>query len=205
MKLNEYIELFKKYYDKKLFTLNDLSIITEIPKNILMVELNRLIKKNLLERVTKNVYINPFNKPTIEEIAMFLKFPSYISMEYCLFIQNVMSQAVYSITLITTLSPYEFIYKNYSFEYHHIKKEFFFGFFEFQPNIYYAYPEKALLDLIYIRFIKGKINKYYIESLINDLYLSELDINRLKIYANKMNMEKYLKEFRIFDLIKLKW
>lgn len=103
MKLNEYIELFKKYFDKKIFTLNDLSIITGIPKNILGVELNRLINKNLLERVTKNVYINPFNKPTIEEIAMFLKFPSYISMEYALFIQNVMSQAVYSVTLITTL------------------------------------------------------------------------------------------------------
>lgn len=30
-----------------------------------------------------------------------------------------------------------------------LKKDFFFGYFEYQPNIYYAFPEKALLDLIY--------------------------------------------------------
>ncbi|MGB9749944.1 MAG: type IV toxin-antitoxin system AbiEi family antitoxin domain-containing protein [Caldisericia bacterium] len=204
MKLNEYLEFFKKYYYKKLFTLNDISIVTGISKKILSVELNRLVKKNLIERISKNIYINPFNKPSIDEISMFLKYPSYISMEYALFIQNIMSQALFSVTLITTQYPYEFHYGNYSFEYHHIKKELFFGYYELQPNIYYAYPEKALLDLIYIRYKKGKTPKIILESLINDLYLNEMKKEMLIEFANRMKIINVVNEFKIFEQIKIK-
>ncbi|HQL67351.1 MAG TPA: hypothetical protein PK151_07405 [Caldisericia bacterium] len=190
MKLEEYLEFFKKYYYKKLFNLNELHSLTNIPKNILTVELNRLVEKKIVERVTKGVYVNPFNKPSIEEISMFLKFPSYISMEYALFVQNIMSQAVYTLTLITTLTPYEYQFKNYSLEYHQIKKEFFFGYYESSPKIYMAYPEKALLDIIYIRYKKGKMDKYIFESFLSDLYLSELNEKKVVEYAEKMGFKK---------------
>jgi len=45
MKLEKYLEFFKKYYYKKLFNLNELHSLTNIPKNILTVELNSWLKK----------------------------------------------------------------------------------------------------------------------------------------------------------------
>jgi len=60
-----------------------------------------------------------------------------------------------------------------------IKKEFFFGIMRCSPKFNMAYPEKALLDIIYIRYKKGKMDKYILESFLSDLYLSELNEKNL--------------------------
>ena len=192
MKLKEYLNLFKKYINKKIFTINEISTLTNIDKKTLSVELNRLVKDGVIERVSKGIYINPLNKPTIEELASFLKYPSYISMEYALFVENILPQAVYVVTLITTSYPYVYHYKDYTFEYHHINKEFFFGFYKESSGTYLAYPEKALLDLIYIRYKKGRMSLERLESFIDDLYLEEIDKNRLLKWGEIMGMLPFL-------------
>lgn len=103
---------------------------------------------------------------------MVLRYPSYLSMEYALSRHGVLSQRVYTLTLITTKLPYTYVRDKATYEYHQVKRSFFFG-FEDEDGVMMGTPEKALLDLIYIRM--RDMNEEALRSLIDDMYLEELD------------------------------
>lgn len=185
MKIDEWLNFFKKHNQKTIFTLSDLSQLTGIKKSVLSVELNRLIKSNLIQRTSQDFYENPFNQPTIEEIAMVKRYPSYLSMEYALSKQGILSQRAYTLTLVTTKLPIVYKTKDATFEYHQITRTLFWG-YKKQGLIQIAEPEKAILDLIYIRNFKTKetsIND--IKSMIDDMAFDEIDKNKLIKYSKK--------------------
>jgi len=199
MKIDEWLNFFRKHKQKTVFTLADLSQLTGIKKNILSVELNRLTKSNLLQRAAKDFYENPFNPPTIEETAMVKRHPSYLSMEYALSQQGILSQRACTLTLITTKIPRIYKTKDITLEYHQISRTLFWG-YKKQGIIQIAEPEKALLDLIYIRNLKNKEMKINdLKSMINDMNLEELDKNKLIEYSKKYpkNMQKILQSIGI--------
>jgi len=191
MKVNEWLDFFKNNSEKKLFSLSDLSQLTGINKPSLSVQLSRLTKKNIIKRASKDWYENPFNNPTNEEISMVIRYPSYISMEYLLSKKNILSQAVQTYTLITTKLPYTYQKKDKTFEYHQIGKNLFFGYVK-ENKITLAEPEKALLDIIYIRYLKNNEFSFNsIKSLIDDMAIEEINLKKLDRYSNifgrKMN------------------
>jgi len=198
MKIDEWLDFFKKNKQKTLFTLSDLSQLTGIKKNVLSVELNRLVNSNIIKRITNGFYENPFNPPDIEEIAMIKRYPSYLSMEYALSKEGILSQRTYTITLITTKLPITYKTKDAVLEYHQIKRKLFWG-YKKQKEILIAEPEKALLDLIYIRYIKNKeFTKNDLESILSDMTLGEIDNKKFTKYSNKFPKQirdiiKYLK------------
>ncbi|HEC87730.1 MAG TPA: hypothetical protein ENI52_00255, partial [Thermoplasmata archaeon] len=155
MKVDEWFEFFKKYKEKKLFSFTDILQLTGGDKPKIYVELSRLVKSGIVNRVAKNWYENPFSPPSKEEIAMVLRYPSYLSMEYSLSKQGILSQMVYTLTLVTTKLPYTYKTSKAVYEYHQINKNLFWG-YKREGNILSAEPEKALLDLIYIRYAKNR-------------------------------------------------
>lgn len=183
MRLAEWMRFFQERRSKKLFSLADLSQMTDMEKPSLLVQLSRLEKSGLIERAARGWYKNPFSPPTPEEIAVTIRFPSYISLEYALARHSVLSQFPYTVTLVTTRLPYVLHTKQMVYEYHQISRRLFWG-YRLHAGIPVAEPEKALLDLIYIRHLRTRaLTARDLASLLDDMYLEELDSQKLADYA----------------------
>jgi len=185
MMVDEWLDFFKKNVNNKLFSLADLIVLTGEKRSTISVQLSRLVNSGILDHPVRGWYVNPFRPPNDEELAMVIRHPSYLSMEYVLSKDGILSQNVFTYTLVTTKLPYTHRSKNNIFEYHQIKRSLFWGYFK-DGSVLFAEPEKALLDLIYIRFARGKKgDRVMIDSLIDDIYLEEMDREKLFSYSEK--------------------
>ncbi len=183
MKVDDWIDLFRENRNKRLFSLSDLVLLTGDDRSSLSVQLSRLVRSGMIERPIRGWYSNPLAPPTEEELAMVVRRPSYLSMEYGLARRGILSQAIHVYTLVTTRLPYTFRSGPRVLEYHQVKKDLFWG-YEREGNVLVAEPEKALLDLIYVRFVRGRsMGRGALDSLIDDMYLEDLDDGRLSRYA----------------------
>jgi len=187
VKVDEWLNFFKNNKKKKLFSLSDLAQLTGENKSSLSVQLTRLVKTNVISRIAQMWYENPFATPSIEETAMVIRYPSYLSLEYALSKQGILSQTVHTLILVTTKLPYTYKTSKAVYEYHQIKKSLFWG-YKREGTVLTAEPEKALLDLIYIRCIRNReMNQDNLASLVNDMDLSELERKRLHRYAERFS------------------
>ncbi len=185
MKVDEWLQFFTKHREKKLFSLADLAQLTAIEKVSLSVQLTRLVNANVIRRSAHDWYENPFNPPTPEEVAMVLRYPAYLSLEYALSKQGVLNQVAQVLTLITTKLPYTYQTTQAVYEYHQLHPTLFWGYHR-QGAILLAEPEKALLDLIYIRYSKNKeITRSGIASLIDDMAVDGFSRQKLQRYARQ--------------------
>jgi hypothetical protein len=120
------------------------------------VFLTRALKNGLVERIARGVYVNSFlkNRPAIEEVACFLRTPSYISCEWALNRHGILLQSPVVCTVLTlgtaVGSSRNVRYGGTTIEFSHITPCLFSG-FETREGFNLALPEKALLDTIYLR------------------------------------------------------
>jgi len=168
-----------KEIDKSYYTLADLSKIYSGKKESLKVLLSRLTKKKRILRLKRDIYILPENFSQIEKIANQIYFPSYLSFESALSYFGILSQIPYTLTFVTSLKTKKITLLNTPIEYCQIKKELFFGYF-LKDGLYIAFPEKALLDILYfVSLGKLKIN------------LKNIDLSRIK----KKKLFRYLDKY----------
>ncbi|MBU0498161.1 MAG: hypothetical protein KKC68_06355 [Candidatus Thermoplasmatota archaeon] len=187
MKIDEWLHFFKQHQEKKIFSLADLIQITGQNKPSLTVQLTRLVNANILARITRGLYANPFTTPSLEEAAMIIRYPSYLSMEYALSKHGILSQTVYTITLVTTKLPYTYKTNQTLYEYHQINRSLFWG-YQQQGTVLTAEPEKALLDLIYLRNIRTTtLTTVGLASLVHDMAIDELNKKKLIKYSKKFS------------------
>jgi len=158
-----------------LFRYEDAAKFTENPN----VFLTRALKAGYVIRIVRGVYYNTFKgAPLVEEVACYLRTPSYISCEWALNYHNVILQ-VPTVCSVITLSTSvgersKVYYKEVVIEYSKISEKLFFG-FESGKGFNIATPEKAVLDTIYLR---GHI------PFIGELELANLDMLKLKEFSN---------------------
>ena len=185
MKVDAWLKIFKQNRQKKLFSLSDINQLVDESRENIAVELTRLVKKEVISRITRGWYTNPFNLPSYEEISMILRVPCYLSMEYALSRYGTLSQRAVTFTLITTQKPYIYKKGKEVYEYHQIKRSLFWGYKQ-DRDILIAEAEKALLDLIYIRMIHSKqVSIEQFSSLLDDMYKEDFNKNKLKKYAKQ--------------------
>jgi predicted transcriptional regulator of viral defense system len=134
------------------------------------VQISRWVGQHKLIQLKRGIYVltEPYRKIEIFEpfIASILKKPSYISMEKALEYHNLIPEAVTIYTSVTTKRPGKIFSEIGIFDYRHIKTSLFWGYDSISVHnqvAFIAFPEKALLDLIYLR--SGKISKDYLEEL----------------------------------------
>lgn len=105
--------------------------------------------------VTKTFLDRNMNEPGyIELVANKLVMPSYLSLEYVLQRNNLLTEATFTISSVTLKSTRQFSNRLATFSYRTIKKDFYFGFEKrnFGRNsIFIARPAKALFDYLYFR------------------------------------------------------
>lgn len=175
------LELLKrlKTIEKPFFSTSDLEKITGLNKASLKVNLSRLCKKGLINRISKGIFILPENLDKIPEIANQLYDPSYLSFESALSRYGILSQIPYTITFATTKRSKRIVLFKTEVEYHQLKPSLFTGFLK-EGNLFIAYPEKALLDQFYL-VSKG----------MTTLSFKELDFGQI-------NKSKFIKLSKIF-------
>lgn len=173
----------------------------------LKVQISRWEKSGKLLQLKRGIYLlsEPYRKVEVFEpyIASILMKPSYISMEKALEFHNLIPEAVPVYTSLTTKRPAKFINKVGIFEYHYIKSPLFWGYDSVAVNkqtAFVASPEKALLDLFYIKGLN--VSQDYITELrLQDL--GKINTEKLSSYAVKFNkpgvlrITKILKEYII--------
>ncbi len=145
------------------------------------VFLTRALKRGLVTRLTRGVYLNSRLKaePPLEEAACFVRTPSYVSAEWALHLHGVILQAPTVCTVLTLSTAVgvtrNLVWRGVAIEYSHISEQLYFG-FEAREGFNLALPEKALLDAIYYR---EKV------PFADELEWQELDPERLRMMAQR--------------------
>jgi predicted transcriptional regulator of viral defense system len=120
------------------------------------VFLTRALKRSLIERLSRGVYINSGIKgmPQIEEAACFIRSPCYISCEWALNYHGITIQAPTICTVLTLSTAVgesrRLVWKGIGIEFSRIADRLFTG-FTLHDGFFMATQEKAILDTIYLR------------------------------------------------------
>ena len=181
MKIQEWLEFFKKFKNISIFHINHLKLLTKADAHSLRVALSRLDGNKIVKRICRGFYANPFNLPTLEEIAGRIYEPSYISLESALSNYGILSQIPTVLTCVTTRLPRVFKTSFGIIEYRQIRPGLFWGYVKKRSH-FIAEPEKALLDYLYL----SKDKKFKLSL----LGLEGVNIKKTEKYAKKMNMKK---------------
>jgi len=154
--------LFEKNLKEKglvIFSPLDVRRIFGVSKVAATFLLYRYTKKGFIKRLKKGIYtLYDTSVPDIY-LANKLCEPSYVSLEFALSFHRVIPETVYEITSITTRPTKQFNALGKTFSYHRIKKEAFTGYSAYRQNNtseLIADPEKAFVDLTYLRLKKSK-------------------------------------------------
>lgn len=189
MSTHDYLNLLSTYKQKKVFRTVDFATLLHRNMATVRVELSRLVAQGMLDRVIKGFYLNPYNLPTQEELAMVLRSPAYVSMESALARQGILSQSPFTLTLVTTAATGTIMAQATRFEYHHVQPSWFTGYSQ-MDDCSMAEPEKALCDLVYLRYSKRReLSEERMRSLLDDMDLTMLHKTPLRRYARLMHLE----------------
>lgn len=163
---------------KAFFTISDLEKITGLDRNSLYISVNRWVKKGILERAGRNIYVVGGEPVRLETVAGQAYFPSYLSFESALSRFGVLNLVPYSLSFATTRKTKSVTLLERRVVYRHLKQELFFG-FTHEEGLYVAEPEKALLDIVYL----SSLGKAGIPS--EELDLRSLSEKTLREYAGQ--------------------
>ncbi|MDR3169652.1 MAG: hypothetical protein LBU27_08165 [Candidatus Peribacteria bacterium] len=128
--------------------------------------------------------------------------PSYLSLEYVLFENHILTENVYTFTLVTTKKTAEFTNHFGTFTYRSIKPAFFGEYEIIKVNgllVYKASPEKALFDYLY--FQRGIV---FTESYFQELRLNidNVDFDKFAQLVKKYPSKKLEKCFTYLQKIR---
>lgn len=121
------------------------------------------------------------------EIAGRIYRPSYISMQTALSHYQIIPEAVYGITSVSTRRTYEFETPLARFTYRTLRRRLFFGYLIIEHGGKMARPEKAILDFFYL---KPQINSH------EDFLSVRFDVAALNELLDRTRLSSYLKRFK---------
>jgi len=166
-------------------------------KNGIIIPLKKgkyILKSRFEKEENKDMYL--------EYLANKIYEPSYVSGEYVMSKYNLLTEAVYGISSITTKKTKTFENQIGRFNYYTVSLRLFFGFEItkfYSANIMMAKKSKAVFDYLYLRFLKN--------SLISEKSIQELRINWENLNKKEFKeIEKYakiVKNNRILEVISL--
>ena len=181
MKLEDWLEFFRRYKKCQVLHFNHFRVLTEMSPHSLRVALKRLAERKIIQRICRGFYANPFNPPALEEISAVLCKPSYISLESALCQHGILSQIPYILTCITTQLPRKFETSFGRIQYRQLKKGYFFGFYQ-EGAYFLAEPEKAVVDFLYLN------KKEDLEGILVEWDVEKLNYPKLRSYASELHL-----------------
>ena len=179
MDYTRFLEIEKLYFSHE-----DVAELLKIKKESAAVLCTRYVKKGLLTRLKRDLYVRTetlarLGVMDLFQIANFLQIPSYISLMTALSHYGVTTQVqrgfVESVSIKRTK---EFIRRGIAFRYLKVGAALYGGFVK-DRGVFVASPEKALIDSIYL----ATMGRYTLD--VASLDLSKLDREKLnQLVAN---------------------
>jgi len=165
------IELLKtlQKINKPFYTIADMEKITALPRESLYVALRRWEVGGIIERVAQGIYVPMGSNISLENVAVQLYIPNYLSFESALTKHGILNLIPYTLTFATTRKTKKYTLQKQKIEFRQISSELFFG-YEMMNGIYIASSEKAFMDQVYF-VLRGKTT----------LDFDELDTKKLSI------------------------
>lgn len=172
--LVQMLNRFAKMHRKRIFLLREIAALAGESRAAVGMSLLRAEAKGLVFRVGR-YWVNHMDPPTLTDIAFVLRSPSYVSFESALYHHGILTQSPRGgLTLASSGRPQRWQTPLGTIEAIHLQTPLFFGF----SKVRIADPEKAFLDLIYIRSRKG-----FRPLIAEDLDLALLNPKKLKSYT----------------------
>jgi len=170
-----------------LFTLTDFNQLFNISnQQTLYKKIARLEEKKIIQKLIKGKYRFLFRPVNDFLTANFLYQPSYVSLESALSFYGIITGFPYQITSMAIKKTKTIEIDHQEFKYSRIANHLFWG-YEKQEGFLLAEREKALLDYIYLG-VKGLRTLSF-----DEMELSDIDTNKLVIYAKRFNNRKIMK------------
>lgn len=147
-------------------------------------------QRGLIIRLANNFYIpakKHIDSNALKSIACKIYEPSYIGLQSALAWHNLIPEAVFQTTAVTTRRNKRFATPVGSFHYRSIKREYFFGIALIdtgQTQFHISDPEKTLLD--YFHFVRGSDQRDTIEEM-------RLNFEEINSTINWPRMDRYLR------------
>jgi predicted transcriptional regulator of viral defense system len=165
-------------------------------------QLSDWTRANKVIQLRRGIYTLPNQNPHPFVVANHLVPGSYVSLQMALAYYHLIPEHVAVVTSVTTQRPGQYENKFGRFTYRHIQPSLFYGLerrlLAKGEYAYVALPEKALLDLIYLR-PQGD-STAYIESLrLQNLEI--LDLERLHRLAERAGKPKLNRAARVIERI----
>ncbi len=161
--------------NKDYYSLQDLKKITGLGPKPMQIRLNRLVKAQVLVRLSRGMYVLPGRIAGAESAANNAVYPSYISFQYALAKLGIISEVPYIMEFATTKSTRKRKIGSVEAVYRKLKKELFFG-YSIKNGLFAAEPEKAFLDTMYMK-----------------LYGKEAGFDPAKVDFKKLDKKKLVK------------
>ncbi len=168
--------LTKEIYNSNisLFDLKTLRDLLQVKKEATLFSIiKKLIKVGVLIKIERGKYLVKDVEVNDFTLANFLYQPSYISFETALNFYGILSQFPYEISSVTPRKTFKKEFEKKVFTYSKIKKELFYG-YENKNKFLIAFPEKALLDQLYL------VSKGQKSIELEELNLEKINIDRVK-------------------------
>jgi len=163
----------------RILTLQALSLASGLREEATRKALRRLEMKGYVRRLGKTLYINSLFPPTLEEVAMVLGRPCYISFESGLERHGLIAQIPLVLTCASAVESGRRETHVGEIVFHRLRPSLFFGYTP-TDGILYAEPEKALLDFVYISLkTRGGLPA------LDELAWERLDYNKLEAWAQR--------------------
>ncbi|MBI5356051.1 hypothetical protein HZB78_00365 [Candidatus Collierbacteria bacterium] len=177
MKIDVFLKTIKEF-PKPFYKLVDFEKIFHQNKITIQKSIERLIRVGVVDRLIKDVYILTDKSVDLTSIASALYQPSYLSFESVLFKHGIINQPPFGATFATARRSKKLDLSNGEFWFSQIKPALWWG-FELQDGIYAAVPEKAIVDMLYLRSLGQRLFD------TDEWYLKSVDKKLLKSYLQK--------------------
>ena len=152
--MSKLLTIIKKI-PKTPLTFRDIAGATSMNTNTLRVSLHRLMKHGDLISLRKGLYSLADKDMDIERIAAEMCYPSYFSCEWALAHHGLIHQIPYRLELMTPKRSRTLSIGSKEISVHHLKMDLFWG-YEITDGIWMATPEKAIIDILYLRRLGKK-------------------------------------------------
>lgn len=166
--------------------------------------LNEWKEKGYIKKVIKGYYIfadRALNEKVLFEIANRIYSPSYVSFEMALAYYGLIPESVYGITSASTRKTSHFKTPIGEFIYRTISAKLYFGFDFIKNNEKFfklASPEKALLDLFYIKTELCDAASFEGLRINREVFFNLMDHGKINSYLGvygKVSLSRRIKDF----------
>lgn len=171
-------------FGKNILNVSDLEKILEINESSgLRTVISRLVKRGVLTKLGNNGIYSVYGRLVVsQEAAGQIYYPSYISCRTALSQAGIIDQIPLQVISVTSRKSYKTLLNGVTLVYRQIKPELYFGYY-LQDKMAIAYPEKAILDLMYFAKRGGDFVNF------SESDWKKLDVSRLKKFNEKFKFD----------------